>query len=100
MPLLQRLERVLKQDNTHRECKAYHAWITIGFVILAVFSAIVIFDAGPQVPLVFGCLAAGLMGIHLGYRWEEILEGMIRGITESLEAVLILLMIGMLVGLG
>ena len=86
------------QGKKHKECKAYQAWITVIFVIFAVFTAIVVYDADPQVPLVFGCLAAGLTGYHLGYSWEEILDGMIHGITESLEAILILLMIGMLVG--
>ena len=46
----------------------------------------------------FGCLIAGLVAIWIGYTWEEILKGMIDGITNSLEAVLILMLIGMLVG--
>ena len=85
-------------ERAHREVKIYHALIPVAVVAVTVFCAIVLFDTGPQIPLTFGCLAAGLVAAHLGFAWEEILQGMIRGITESLEAVLILLMIGMLAG--
>ena len=85
-------------EKKHKECRPFQAWVTIGFVIFAVYTSVVIYGTGPQVPLVFGCLAAGLTGYRLGYRWEEILDGMIHGITASLEAILILLLIGMLAG--
>lgn len=86
------------QEPLPRKVKIHHALIPVGVVIITVFCAIVLFDTGPQVPLVFGCLAAGLVAVYLGYTWEDILDGMIQGITDSLEAILILLMIGMLVG--
>ena len=81
-----------------KEAKLHHALITVGFVIVIVFLAIVVFDSGPQIPLVLGCLVAGLVSLYLGYSWDEILDGMIKGIADTLEASLILLLIGMLVG--
>ena len=81
-----------------KEAKLYHALITVVLMIIIMFTAIVKFGAEPQIPLVFGCLIAGLVSLWIGYSWEEILEGMIAGITNSLEAVLILMLIGMLVG--
>ena len=76
----------------------YHAAIPIAFMMIFMFVAIVRLDAGPQIPLVFSCLVAGLVSAWLGYSWDEILEGILEGIIGSLEAVLILLLIGMLVG--
>ena len=81
-----------------KEASFFHALITVCLVVVIMFSGIVILDAEPQIPLVFGCLAAGLMSIYLGFSWDEILEGMLDGIGNSLEAILILLLIGMLVG--
>lgn len=81
-----------------KEAKLYHALITVVLMIIIMFTAIVKYNAEPQIPLVFGCLIAGLVSLWIGYSWEEILEGMIAGITNSLEAVLILMLIGMLVG--
>ena len=62
------------------------------------FTCIVVYDTSSHIPLILGCLAAGLVALSLGYSWEEILEGMIEGITDSLEAILILLLIGVLCG--
>ncbi|MBQ7370407.1 MAG: hypothetical protein IJW67_00750, partial [Blautia sp.] len=81
-----------------RTPKLQHALITVGFMIVVMFISIVVFQISPHIPLVFGCMAAGLVSWYLGYTWDEILEGMIEGITNSLEAILILLLIGMLVG--
>lgn len=81
-----------------REPKFHHALITVLCMIVFMFISIVIFQISPHIPLVFGCMAAGIMAVYLGYGWDEILEGMIEGINNSLEAILILLCIGMLVG--
>ena len=81
-----------------KEVRLRHALITVCIAVAVVFYGIVVLDTGPQIPLVFGCLAAGLVAFYLGFSWEEILEGMLTGITNSLEAMLILMLIGMLVG--
>lgn len=81
-----------------REAKLCHALTTVLLMVIIMFTAIVKYNAEPQIPLVFGCFIAGLVSIWIGYTWEEILEGMILGINNSLEAILILLLIGVLVG--
>ena len=81
-----------------KEAKLYHALIPVAVMAVIMFAAVVLFDSTPHIPLVLGCLTAGLVAVRLGYNWNEILEGMIEGITDSLEAILILLLIGMLVG--
>ena len=85
-------------NRRKRKIQFHHALITVFAVILLVFLGIVFFDCGPQISLVFACLFAGMMALWLGYSWDEILEGMIGGINGSLEAILILLLIGMLEG--
>ena len=85
--------------HTNEKTPALHqALTTVVIMIIIMFTAIVKYDASPQIPLIFGCLVAGLVAVRAGYTWEEILEGMISGITNSLEAILILLLIGVLVG--
>ena len=85
-------------DRKRRDTEFHHGLITVTAVIFCMFLGIVRFGSGPQVPLVFACLCAGLMAFHLGYSWNDILQCMIDGIMGSLEAVMILLLIGMLVG--
>lgn len=86
------------ERGTKKETAFIHALVTVCIVAVIVFTGVVILDAEPQIPLVFGCLAAGLMAMYLGFSWQEILNGMLAGIIDSLEAILILLLIGMLVG--
>lgn len=78
--------------------KFYHGCITLAVMVLSMFSAIVFVKADPQVPLIFGCFVAGVEALLIGFSWNHILEGMLEGITHSLEAILILILIGMLVG--
>ena len=82
----------------HKEVKFRHGFLA--FAILAIIMSICVvgLHTEPQIPLVMGCVGAGAMAFSLGYTWDEILDGMVKGITDSLEAVLILMAIGMLVG--
>lgn len=88
----------MAKTNKTKETKFHHALISVGVMAVLMFTCIVAFGAAPQVPLVLGSLVAGIVAAVIGYSWDEILEGMIDGITQSLEAVLILLLIGVLVG--
>lgn len=81
-----------------KETRLYHSIVTIVPMIVIMFVSIVKFGSSPQIPLVFGCMIAGVVAIWIGYTWEDILKGMIDGITNSLEAILILMLIGVLVG--
>ena len=63
-----------------------------------IFIGVVVCGAEPQIPLIFSCTIAALVALWLGHSWEEILEGMLSGIAQSLEAVMILLLIGVLIG--
>lgn len=75
-----------------------HALISVAGTAVLVFTGVAGFGAEPQIPLIFGCFLAGLVAYWLGYSWTEILDGIISGITQSIEAVLVLMMIGVLVG--
>ena len=63
----------------------------------AMFTATVIYGAEPHLPLIVGAAAAAAVATYCGYKWEEITESMIAGISQSLESMLILLCIGLLV---
>ena len=85
----------MKKEKT---AKLHHALISVIAMVILIFGCVVGFGTEPHIPLVFGSLVAGIVAVVIGYSWEEILDGMIEGITQSLEAILILMLIGMLVG--
>jgi len=56
------------------------------------------YEMDPHIPMLFGAAFAALMALRLGYSWKEIEEGMIHGITQALQSVMILAIIGVLIG--
>lgn len=56
-------------------------------------------SSGPnQIALLFATFTAALIGLKNGYTWKTLEQAMIKGITLSLGAILILLMVGALIG--
>lgn len=74
------------------------ALIPIGFLILSLFVAIQVYGADPHIPLILSTVVATIISIKAGYKWDEIEEGMVDSIKMSMQAILILMIIGMLIG--
>ncbi len=51
-----------------------------------------------QIALLFTAFIAAIIGIRLGYKWKDILEGIVSSISGSMQAIIILLLIGALSG--
>ncbi len=85
-------------QNNGRRTTFWHGLCSLILMVGIMFAGIVVMGADPQVPLIFGCLVAAVMAMVIGFRWNDILDGMLKGIGDSLEAILILMLIGMLVG--
>ena len=62
------------------------------------FLALVVLDLSPRLPLFLGSLIAAGIALYHGYRIKDVVEGMWQGIHRSLEAIVILLLIGILMG--
>ncbi|GFN35705.1 Na+/H+ antiporter NhaC [Tepidimicrobium xylanilyticum] len=76
----------------------YEAIITFLFLILVMGTGIAKFEADPHIPMLIGAAFAALMALRLGYKWRDIEQGMIEGITQALQSVMILAIIGVLIG--
>lgn len=76
-----------------------HALIPILAVIVALAVAIIGFEQDPHIPLLFGALIAGLVAMFgLNYSWDEIEKGAIETIQLAMQAILILMVVGTLIG--
>jgi NhaC family Na+:H+ antiporter len=54
---------------------------------------------GPnQIALLLAAAFTGILGLKLGYKWEDLQDGMVKSISTAMSAILILLMIGALSG--
>ena len=81
-----------------REPKAWEALISLLGIIVIMAVGIVKFKADPHVPMFIGVMLAAIIALRLGYKWAEVEKMMIAGITQAMQAVLILIIVGMMVG--
>ena len=78
--------------------KLWEALLTLAILVAALAVGIIIFGVDPHVPMFVGVMAAALMAMYLGYKWEEIEKSMMDGIYKALQSVCILIIVGILMG--
>ena len=81
-----------------RQPKIWEAVIPIVFMMVIMIVATVIWKIQPHIPLVFSCGIAALIANRCGNDWKHILLAMVDSITRAVEALLIILCVGMLIG--
>ncbi len=85
-----------------REAKLWEALIpVVGTIAILMYTILPVFGVEGEVhiPLVIGALIATLIAVYrLGYTWKEIEEGIISSIAGTMQAIIILAIIGMIIG--
>ena len=87
-----------KKKKPVKEPKLIHSIIVFGVLIACMAVGIIVYDAGVHISMFIGCCAAALMALYLGFDWDSIEEAMKEGILNSLQAIIILIVVGILVG--
>jgi len=85
-------------ERGRRDPHLWEALISILGLIVFISLAIVRYEADPHVPILLGVLVAAIIGLKAGFTWKEIETGMLNGITNALQAIVILAIIGILIG--
>ena len=78
--------------------KLWEAPLTLAILIAALAVGIIIFGVDPHVPMFVGVMAAAIMALHLGYKWDEVEKSMMDGIYKALQSICILIIVGILIG--
>ncbi len=81
-----------------RAPKLYEAIATFLGLVVIMSVGIVVFEVSPHIPMFIGVIFAALMALRLGYKWDAVESMMITGISRAMQAILILMIVGMLVG--
>lgn len=85
--------------KTKKQATLLHAFIPIIVLIASLSVSIIVFEADPHIPLIIAIIVASLVAIFsLGYTWKEVEKGAIDTIQMSMQAILILMTIGTLIG--
>ena len=82
-----------------KEARLTHAFIPIIALIISLAVGILVFEADPHIPLLIAIIVASLVAIlSLGFSWDEVEKGAIDTIQMAMQAILILMIIGTLIG--
>ena len=73
------------------------ALIPILSMIVILFVGIFVFEADAHIPIILSAVIAAIVALSIGYKWKEIEKGIINGISLSLQALLILIILGMVI---
>ncbi len=87
--------KVIKEP---RQPKIIHALLTFGLLIVVMAISIIVYGVDVHVPMFIGVILAACMALYLGFKWEFIEKAMMDGIYNALQAVIILMIVGILVG--
>lgn len=81
-----------------RSASLFQSLVPVICLILFLGGNILLLDGSPHIPLILGSVVASLMGLYLGFSWKKIEKGIVEGITIALQACLILIVVGLLIG--
>lgn len=85
--------------SERRKPHLYEALLSFGFLILVMGVSIFFYEVDPHIPMLIGTLFASIIAIKIGYSWDEIQTSMFDGIYQALQAIIILSIIGVLIGI-
>lgn len=88
-----------KTKKEPRETRLAEALMTFAILIIVMAVGIMRYHVDPHIPMFIGVIAAALMALHIGYDWDTIEKSMMNGIFRALQAIIILAIIGILVGI-
>lgn len=90
-------ETVVKK--TPRLPSRLEAFIPIVVLLTMMIANFVIgWGADPHIPVVIACAVAGIVGKVCGHEYKEMLAGALDAVSRSLEAIIIILFVGCLIG--
>ena len=85
-------------EGSPRRPGLFESLLPVVCLVLFLGANVLLFDGTPHVPLILGTTAACLMGLRLGHSWKSLEGGLVKGVSMAIQACLILMIIGMLIG--
>lgn len=88
----------MSKERQPRLPKMWEALIPIIFMMVTIIYATIKWEMEPHIPLVLASCVAAAIAWRCGYGWDDIAFGMLDAIKRTVEAFLIILCVGMLIG--
>jgi NhaC family Na+:H+ antiporter len=92
----------LNQDqtaDTSRKPNIFESLFIIIVAVVFILTAVIVYEADTHIPLILASCVASLVSLFvLKVKWSVIEEGIIKSITMGMQAILILYIVGILIG--
>ena len=90
--------KIPQQTEEVRAPHLYEAIISFLGIVVVMSIGIVKYGVDPHIPMFVGVIIAALVSMKIGYKWADIEGMMIHGISMAMQAILILCIVGMMIG--
>lgn len=91
-------KNIKKYDREIRKANFSEALFTFLSLVIIMFISIIKYEESPHIPMLIGVLIASLVALKIGYSWKFIENSMIKGISQAMQSIIILAIIGVLIG--
>ncbi|HCQ89687.1 MAG TPA: sodium:proton antiporter, partial [Clostridium sp.] len=85
-------------SNEIRKPKLFEALLPIIFLAVCLSVGIILYESSAHIPLIIGSIIASLVALRLGFKWKHLEEAFINSIQMSMQAIIILMIIGIIIG--
>ncbi len=86
------------KETIPRNPTFFEALIPAVFMMVIIILCTILWGIEPHIPIVLSCIVAALVAFRCGHNWLTIITGVIDSITRAVEALLIVMIVGMLIG--
>lgn len=88
----------LKERRPIRVPKLWEALVPIIGMMIIIVVGILKYELEPHVPIILACILAAFMAAKVGHSWDSILGGILESVHRALEALIIVMVVGILIG--
>jgi len=88
----------MAKARQQRDPHIWEALVSLFSLVVGISVSIAVYGMDPHIPMLLGVFVAAVVAYKAGFTWDAIQEGMLQGISNSLQAIVILFIIGILIG--
>ena len=92
-------KNINKNEKEVRKANFSEALFTFASLTIIMFISIIKYEESPHIPMLIGVLIASLVALKIGYTWKFIENSIIKGISQAMQSIIILAIIGVLIGI-
>ncbi len=88
----------MKKQESKRQLNLLLALLPIIVIVVFGLLSVLKWKSGMNMPIIFGIITAGLIGTWVGFKWIELQQGLIKGVSRALPPLFIIIIIGIIIG--